>query len=588
MPTLRRFRFGDYLQEISIRQNEVSYNVLMPRPQSGADGQPVRLRSPRLRLKPLDVHRLLTPYVSSRFLEQFRAIFPLAIYFCAFQIVVLRQPVSDALSISGGLFAAIVGLMFFLEGLKLGLMPYSEAIGLTLPKRASLQIVMAIAFTLGIAATFAEPAVGALQDAGKGVDVMKAPYLYTLLTDRSHALVAIIAMSMGLSALTGVMRFVFGWSLKPVLLLTLLPNILLTVAAMFHPELHKILGLAWDAGAAVAGPVTIPLVLALGIGVTSAVGRQTGTISGFGIVSLASLFPVSAVLLYGSYVILTVSPESIIEAAHAAARVAASDTVVPWYESSPGQDVIQSLRAILPLVAFLALVLRFVIREKLRNSGIIRYGISLTVIGMILFNVGLSFGLSRLGDQSGGLIPAAFTQHPQIAGSPLYGFAGGIAVVCAFGWLLGFGSTLAEPAVSAMAGTVEDLTSGAFRASILRFALALGVGTGIMIGLLKILLGFPLEWILLPAYLVAGVITLLSSEEMVNLGWDAAGATSGPVTTPLVLAMGLGIANAVGAVEGFGILAVAAIFSVFPVLAVGLWIERRASKAQAVAEAASG
>jgi hypothetical protein len=394
-------------------------------------------------------------------------------------------------------------------------------------------------------------------------------------------LVLIIALSMGVSSLTGVMRFVFGWSLKPVLLITLLPNILLTVAALFHPELHKIVGLAWDCGAAVAGPVTIPLVLALGIGVTSAVGRQTGTISGFGIVSLASLFPVSAVLLYGAYVIFTVSPESIIQSAHATVQSAASGAV-PWYERSPGQDIVQSVRAILPLVAYLALVLRLVIREKVRNAGIIRYGISLTLIGMILFNVGLSFGLSRLGDQSGGLIPAAFTRTSEISGSPLYGFVGGILVVCAFGWVLGFGSTLAEPAVTAMASTVEDLTSGTFRARLLRFSLAFGVGTGIMIGLLKILLGFPLEWILLPAYGLAGVMTLLSSEEMVNLGWDSAGATSGPVTTPLVLAMGLGIGNAVGAVEGFGILAVASIFSVFPVLTMGLWVERGRARKELV------
>src|SRR5260221_141371 len=101
MPGLRRFRFGDYLQEVTIRQTEISYNLLMPKPVKDASGKPVPFVPPRLKLKPLDVKRLLAPYVSSRFLEQFRAVFSLAIYLGAFQFLVLKQSVADAASIAG-------------------------------------------------------------------------------------------------------------------------------------------------------------------------------------------------------------------------------------------------------------------------------------------------------------------------------------------------------------------------------------------------------------------------------------------------------------------------------------------------------
>ncbi|HUP55927.1 MAG TPA: DUF1538 family protein [Bdellovibrionota bacterium] len=574
---LRRFRFGDYLQEVSIRHRELSYNLLMPEPARDAEGRYVPVKPVRLKLKAVDFHRLLAPYVSVRFLEQFRAVFPLAVYLGIFQLVVLRQSIAGAASIAAGLFSVMLGLMFFMEGLKLGLMPYGETIGNTLPRKATLRVVMTIAFVLGVGVTFAEPAVGALQEAGRNVDVLKAPYLYTLLTDRSPMLVLVIALAAGAAAVLGMLRFVFGWGLKPLIFAILVPNLAMTIGAQFHPELSKIVGLAWDSGGAVAGGVTVPLVLALGIGVASAVGRGTSSLSGFGIVTLTSLLPVSMVLLYGGYVVLTVSPESIIESATQAQRFAAS-VDLPWWDRSPGHELVAALRAILPLLLFLFLVLRVVIRERVPHAGIIRYGIGLTLIGMVLFNLGLSHGLSRLGDQSGSLIPATFSSMPQVAASPLYGFSGGILVTCIFAWLLGFGSTLAEPAINALASTVEDLTSGTLRKRLLRLSIAVGAASGITIGVLKTIFGFSLGYVLIPAYLLALVLTWFSSEEMVNLGWDAAGVTAGPVTVPLVLAMGLGLGNAVGAVDSFGILATASVFSVFPILTVGLLVDTRSRR----------
>ena len=108
------------------------------------------------------------------------------------------------------------------------------------------------------------------------------------------------------------------------------------------------------------------------------------------------------------------------------------------------------------------------------------------------------------------------------------------------------------------------------------YAVSIGVAFGISIGILKIVLDLPLAWLILPGYATAIVLTVFSSEEFVNVAWDSAGVTTGPVTVPLVLAMGLGFGNAVDAIEGFGILSMASIGPIISVLATGLWVQRKA------------
>ncbi|MGY8815002.1 MAG: DUF1538 domain-containing protein, partial [Gammaproteobacteria bacterium] len=256
--------------------------------------------------------------------------------------------------------------------------------------------------------------------------------------------------------------------------------------------------------------------------------------------------------------------------------------VLSWYETTPGLEVILGIRAIVPLVLFLLFVMVVILKEKIRHKGEIAYGITLCVVGMVIFNVGLSYGLAKLGGQSGGLVPAAFTQLSGVNGSPLFGTAIGLVVAILFAWVLGFGATLAEPALNALGLTVENLTNGAFRKSVLLYAVSFGVGTGIALGLLKIIFEIPIAWLLVPGYLIAVVLTWMSSEEFVNIAWDSAGVTTGPITVPLVLALGLGFGNAVGAVEGFGILSMASIGPIISVLVTGLIIQWKVKKRHAI------
>ena len=571
----REVRFGDFVREVSLKQNSLSYNLLTPPVTFSESGEEIPYKPGKLKLRSIDMYRLLGPYVGIRLINQVRAVVPLAAYLFLFQVLILRQNVLEHWVITAGLVAVILGLMIFMEGLKLGLMPFGEVIGNNLPKKSRLGVVLFIAFLLGIGVTFAEPAIGALQAVGSIVDVRKAPYLYTLLNNWTGQLVLVVGIGVGLAAVLGTMRFLYGWSLKPMIYLALLPTIGLTVFCMMDPELNKILGLAWDCGAVTTGPVTVPLVLSLGIGIASAAGKGSSSLSGFGIVTLASLFPIIGVMGLAIYVSMVVSPESIIEASQVVVVQASSS----WMQQTPYAEIIAGIRSIVPLVIFLFLVLKLLLREKLHEPGILTYGLFLSVLGMIVFNIGLSYGLAKLGSQSGSFVPAAFIPLESVKGSPLYAYSVGVFIALFFAWILGFGATLAEPALNALGQTVEDLTSGAFRKKMLMMAVSTGVGFGISLGVLKIIFEIPIAYLLLPGYTLGIVLTAFSTEEFVNVAWDSAGVTTGPVTVPLVLAMGLGFGNAVQAVEGFGILSMASICPILSVLIMGLWIQYKTRKA---------
>jgi hypothetical protein len=578
-------RYADYLQTIGAGRRELSFNAITPPVGRDADGRAVPPPPPApIRLHPDEIAALLRPYISVRFMEQVKAVVPLALYLALFQILILRQLIDDSWLVTGGLFAVIVGLMFFMEGLKLGLMPFGELIGHTLPRKSPLPLVLFITLLLGIGVTFAEPAIGALKTAGQNVSPEQAPYLWALLNEWTMALVFVIGASVGLAAVVGTLRFLHGWSLKPLIYASLVPVIGLTLYASADPELATVLGLAWDAGAVTTGPVTVPLVLALGIGIAAAAGRADSGLSGFGIVTLASLFPIIGVLLLTLYVAGTVTPAEIVAAA---AATGADTGPLAWYERSPGLEVVMGIRAILPLVLFLLLILKVVLKERLPRPREMMLGIGLTVIGMCLFNIGLTYGLSNLGGSAGSLVPAAFMEIPGADGSPLYRYAVGVTIALVFALILGFGATIAEPALNALGVTAEQLTNGFFKKRTLILAVSAGVACGIALGVTKLVFDLPLVWLIVPPYLLAAALTAVSSEAFVNVAWDSAGVTTGPITVPLVLAMGLGLGNATDAVEGFGILCLASIGPIISVLLTGLWARMQAGRQERAARVQS-
>jgi len=528
-----------------------------------------------IRVTPREATVILAPYIGGKFWEQFSLVLPIVAYLVLFQVVVLRESVEQALQIGWGVFCVIVGLMFFMEGLRLGLMPFSERIGAGLPQNATLPVVLGFAFLVGIGATLAEPSIGVLRKAGEWINPERAPLLHYILNQQSTLLVVCIGIGVGIAALLGILRIIRDWRLGVLIVPTVLVALTLTLIASLNETTAPIVGLAWDSGAVTTGPVTVPLVLALGIGLAAAIGRADTGKAGFGIVTLASLFPIIAVLLlglslyhFGGADLSVMGDIAGTLEAEGAAPVSIGSALLP--------SLVSAFQAIVPLVVFLYLVLAFIVRIPLEHPREVWLGISFAVLGMFIFNLGLTTGLSPLGEQVGKTLPSAF--------NPPIGEVAGRIVTVVFGFLMGYGATLAEPALNALAIKVEEITVGAFKRKLLMHTVAFGVGIGIALGVTKLLFEISLVWFLLPLYILLIPITAISSEAFVNIGWDSAGVTTGPITVPLVIALGLGLGSAMNVVEGFGILAMASVCPIIAVLTMGLLAGRRREKHEETSE----
>lgn len=668
---------------------------------------------------------MLGPYAMEKVVEQIKTVWLIVAYLVLFQMIVLGIAISDALIISGGIALVIIGLAFFMEGLMLGLMPLGELVGVKLPQKAHLLVILVFSLVLGFLATLAEPAIGVLKAAGSSVLPWDAPLLFIILNKQSGLLVNMVGAGVGVAVMFGMLRFLYGWSLKPFIYVMVGSGVVMTFFASFNPNLLHLTGLAWDCGGVTTGPVTVPLVLALGIGVSRMVGDSEGGAAGFGVVTLASIFPIYAVFLLGLMLIGKVpqpsnevdffkneksvevfggaeykdemiayamkngsleSQEVIfggdIESLSKWLKDVASDEAkmntlwgskeefLKWsaLESAESQKLavfgnqgavesaiakyssevpeiqvgkilrdnfMMAAQAILLLSLPMIFVLFVVLREKLPRADETMVGLFFAIIGMGIFSIGIVFGLDKLGSQVGKKLPSSFTQiklednNQTIANfdksviqtaidsegnkdyffyaksgseiktipykeedlnkatgqlvyvptrGPLFGEDGGlvgISVVLIFGFIMGYGATLAEPALNALGSTVEELTVGTFKKSLLMQAVAVGVAVGVTAGIAKIIWNIPLVWMMGPPYMLLMLVTKLSTEEFVNIGWDSAGVTTGPITVPLVLAMGLAVGQQVGVVEGFGILSMASVAPILSVLLVGLVVTSR-------------
>jgi len=671
---------------------------------------------------------LLVPYIKKRIIAQIQSVALIVIYLLSFQTIVLNIAIDEAAIVAVGITVVVLGLALFMEGLLLGLMPLGEVIGFKMPQKTKLPVTLTFAFVLGMAATFAEPAVGILKVAGTSVKAWDAPLLFAVLNKYSNHLVYSVGLGVGIAVLFGMLRFLYGWSLKPFIYILVSILSAFSFWALFQPNMRFLTGLAWDCGAVTTGPVTVPLVLALGIGVCRTVSRGTSESAGFGVVTLASLFPILAVLFLGAfylngvpqpmeeanffarknqakvlnmfngrneligYALQNAQPSSQIALfngsqkklhkfigrlkkepnlrhsvfgkediellenwavqkgtewqrlaifcePNALKEAVGSYSDIKSIKTDPTDVLLRNgkaaVQAIVPLTLFFFLVLFLVLRDRLPKRDEIILGVILAVVGMGLFSIGIELGLSKLGNSVGTNIPSSFkrillTNERQTINNfnegiiqtaikpdgkeekffytsikneyvpipfdqssydpinknylytptkgPLFGGEEGIwgfLVVLLFAFIMGYGATLAEPALNALGIKVEELTVGTFKRSLLMQAVASGVGLGMLLGVAKIIWNVPLVFLLVPPYLLLLIITKKSTEEFVNIAWDSAGVTTGPITVPLVLAIGLGIGQQVNVVEGFGVLAMASVCPILAVLLVGLYVNKR-------------
>ncbi|GAA1188727.1 hypothetical protein GCM10009674_30290 [Nesterenkonia xinjiangensis] len=465
-----------------------------------------------------------------RFIHALRALVPILCVVVLFQAAVFRQVPEGWGSILIGLLIVAAGIALFLEGLERSVFPVGKSITNKLVKSASLWKLLPFCFAIGFAAVIAEPALISVADQAELVSEGRLDSLVLRL---------VIALSVGAVMILGALRVFLGWPLHRVLIVGYAAVLALTSVA--PPEVSS---LAYDSGGVTTNIVTVPLIAAIGIGMAASITGRSRLRDGFGLVALCVMVPMISVQLYGILVYQVGDAESV-----AAEGTQGSDAW--WLDLLAGLGTV--IRDVAPVIGVVLFFQFVVLRRRLGNPVQATVGFSMVILGLFGFIVGLEIGLLPMGSR----MAEQLIETDQRL------------LIIGFGVLIGFATTMAEPALMAIAEEAEDISEKGLRANTLRVLVACGVAGGIGIGVLRILTGGSFALIIASMYLLVLSLVLLAPKELVPIAFDLGGVTTSEITVPLITALGIGLASAIPGrdilIDGFGLIAFA---SVGPVLAV--------------------
>lgn len=470
--------------------------------------------------------------------------------------------------LTGGVLV-IVGLTLFLLGVDIGILPIGERAGAALTSKRNLALLLASSFFIGFMITIAEPDVQVLADQVKAI----APGI------SKWGLILFIAAGIGLFVTLGILRTVLSIPLKTILIIA---YVAVFILAFLSPKTFQ--GVAFDSGGATTGPMTVPFIMALGVGV-AAVRSKSGSASAstsddsFGLTGIASVGPIAAVCLYGIISANAGGNASVVpaETTQQAESLSVFITIIPHIF----REVVSALA---PLVTLAAVFQIFLI--KMPPFQVIRMirGLLLSFLGLVLFLTGAQGGFmptgTRLGEilgefaVSGDKFVRVFNEAGEITSS--LDIPGGvqIAFLIAVGCVFGAVVVSAEPAVWVLTDQVENISGGTIKRKVMLAALSAGVAISIGISMARVLFGFSLWYILVPGYALALALTFFCPNLFTAIAFDSGGVASGPMTSTFVLSFTLGSSAASGgnpAVDAFGVIALVAMTPLIAIQVLGIF-----------------
>lgn len=481
--------------------------------------------------------------------NSFKDLVPIILVVAFFQIFVVRAVPPDLPSIAAGLFIVAVGLALFIRGLEVGIFPIGENLATDFAKKGSLFWLLLFAFTIGFATTVAEPALIAIADKAALISDGRIDAFFLRMT---------VALSVGFAIALGTFRILLG---HPIQYYIIAGYVIVVLTTFFAPK--EIIGLAYDSGGVTTSTVTVPLVAALGIGLASSIKGRNPAIDGFGLIAFASLMPMIFVQAYG-IIVYSSAPTLVAKAVNASENVLKKLEDVTLYHFD-WMDIILELldviKDVLPILLVIFFFQYLVIRKSVAHLPKIMVGIVLVILGLYAFIVGLDMGLFPIGET------IAFQLTAMKNNLLIYLFA----------FLIGFSTTMAEPALLAIAIKAEEVSNGNIKQMILRIAVALGVAIGIALGAYRIVVGDPIHYYIIAGYILVIVMTYFAPGYIVPIAYDSGGVTTSTVTVPLVAALGLGLAENIEGrnplIDGFGLIAFASLFPMITVMGYGIHAE---------------
>lgn len=460
-----------------------------------------------------------------------------------FQLAILRQMPENILGMTVGLLIVAVGVALFLQGLELSIFPVGKSLSNQFARKGSVPVLLSFGFAMGFSAVVAEPALIAVAQQAEEISAGKIKAL---------TLRILVAVSVGLVVAVGVFRTIFGYPLHWFMITGYITVVIIT---WFAPP--EIVGLAYDSGGVTTNIVTVPLIAALGIGLATSIRGRNPLMDGFGLVALAVMVPMITVQLYGIVVYSgeTADPSvlpALVDNAHV------EDTPVLLMMLL---DLAEMIRDVLPIIITILFFQYLVLRRGLTNPRRILSGFALVVLGLYAFVVGLKLGL----------FPIGTSMAEQLMSME------GFMFVYLFAFMIGFATTMAEPALIAIGHQAEQAAAGTINGNAIRIIVAVGVAVGITVGVHRIISGDSIHQYIIGGYILVIFLTTLAPRYIIPLAYDLGGVTTSEVTVPLVTALGIGLASSIEGrnvlIDGFGLIAFASIFPIVTVMSYAIIVE---------------
>ena len=476
--------------------------------------------------------------------ESFRDLIPIIVVILFFQLAIIQAVPDGWVNTAIGLGIVGVGLAIFLQGLEIGVFPVGEGLARDFAKSGWITWILIFGFLIGFGTTIAEPALAVIAD--KAASISSGRIDATVLR-------FVVAGSVGFAILLGVFRIIKG---HPIHYYIIAGYIIVVTVTFFAPP--EIIGLSYDLGGVTTSTVTVPLVAALGIGLASNIKGRNPVIDGFGLIAFASLTPMIFVQIYGIAVYNLVDAQNV---ANVVIKAAISSPTDITFESVI-YGILSVVKDVIPILAIILFFQYGVLKKPIQNLKTVFLGFALVIFGLYAFILGLEMGLFSLGET----MAYQLTKRDSVF------------VIYAFAFAIGFSTTMAEPALMAIAKKAKDISDGKINDFALRLFVASGVAIGIALGAFRIVDGGHIHYYIIVGYLIVIILTFIAPKYIIPIAYDSGGVTTSTVTVPLVAALGIGLATNIPGrsplIDGFGLIAFASLFPMITVMAYGILIEK--------------
>ena len=474
--------------------------------------------------------------------ESLSAVLPITGIVLMLSIFVIPMELGSVVMFLTGALMLIVGMGFFQLGAEMAMTPLGEGVGVQISKMKKLLTVLLTGFLMGVIITVSEPDLQVL--AGQ---VPSVPNMVLIMT---------VAVGVGLFLALAIVRIRYKLSLSMLLIVCYLALILVSA---FVPK--EFLAVAFDSGGVTTGPMTVPFIMAMGVGLASVRSDKNAANDSFGLVALSSVGPILAVLILGCFFKPT-------EAAYTLTDVA---TVVTT------QDVARVFAQGLPLYArevllsLVPILWVFLIFQWLthRYHGLqikrIIVGFGYTYIGLVLFLCGANVGFAPVGAYLG----------KELAGLSLRW------ILVPIGALIGYYIVKAEPAIQVLNHQVEAVTNGAISVKMMNRCMQIGVAASVGLAMLRVLTGISIQWFVIPGYIIALVLSRMVPDIFIGIAFDSGGVASGPMTSTFLLPLSIGVCEALGGnlmTDAFGVVALVALTPLIAIQLMGLVYKLKTAK----------